>query len=63
MATSTQIQIRYHDNGVGFNPNKAKPGLGLSNIRSRVESLAGKIEVESGGANGTNYSINLPMSK
>ena len=54
------IQINYSDNGIGFYPDNVKPGLGLSNIQSRVESLAGRINVESGRM-GTSYSINLPL--
>lgn len=59
-ASSSYIQIVYHDNGIGFDLNNAKPGLGLSNIRSRVESLEGILTVES-DATGTLYSINLPL--
>jgi len=58
--SSSFIQIVYRDNGIGFDLNNAKPGLGLSNIRSRVESLEGVLDVES-DARGTFYSINLPL--
>jgi len=58
--SSTLIQITYRDNGIGFDPDKVKPGLGLSNIRSRVESLEGDINLQS-DATGTFYSINLPL--
>jgi signal transduction histidine kinase/ligand-binding sensor domain-containing protein len=60
--SSTSLEINYRDNGIGFNPDNVNPGLGLSNIRSRVESLSGKINVES-GATGTNYTISLPLRK
>jgi signal transduction histidine kinase/ligand-binding sensor domain-containing protein len=58
--SSSFIQIVYRDNGIGFDLSNAKPGLGLSNIRSRVESLEGVLDVES-DATGTFYSINLPL--
>ena len=60
--SSLSLQINYHDNGIGFDPDKVKPGLGLNNIRSRVESLNGQISVDS-GASGTKYFIKLPPSK
>lgn len=60
---STQsIEIIYRDNGVGFNLYNIKPGLGLSNIQSRVDSLSGQIKVES-NSTGTFYSISLPLDK
>lgn len=54
------IQITYRDNGIGFNPENVKQGLGLSNIQSRVEALGGQLNFES-GSTGTSYSINLPL--
>lgn len=59
---TTSLEINYRDNGIGFDPDNVNPGLGLSNIRSRVESLSGQINVES-GATGTNYKISLPFRK
>jgi len=57
--SSLFIEIIYRDNGVGFDLNNIKPGLGLSNIQSRVDSLSGHIQVES-DRTGTFYSISLP---
>jgi len=62
ITVSSFIQITYHDNGKGFNVDHVKPGLGLSNIRSRVESLAGQLTVAS-GSTGTDYIIKLPLFK
>lgn len=58
--SSEFIEIIYRDNGVGFDLNNIKPGLGLSNIQSRVDSLSGHIQVES-DRTGTFYSISLPF--
>jgi signal transduction histidine kinase/ligand-binding sensor domain-containing protein len=60
--SSISIEIYYQDNGIGFDPDNVNPGLGLSNIRSRVESLSGQIHVVS-GIIGTNYTISLPLRK
>jgi signal transduction histidine kinase len=56
------IHITYQDNGKGFNAEIVKRGLGLSNIKSRVESLAGQLTFDS-GSQGTHYIIKLPLSK
>lgn len=58
--SSSFIEIIYRDNGVGFDLNNIKSGLGLSNIQSRVESLSGQIQVES-DSSGTFYLISLPF--
>ncbi|WP_423127764.1 sensor histidine kinase [Gaoshiqia sp. Z1-71] len=52
------LTIVYKDNGKGFNPNKllsqtANEGMGFSNIFSRINSLKGEINVESGPGMGT----------
>jgi len=57
---SSYIQIKYRDDGIGFDPDKVIPGLGLSNIQSRVDSLEGDIKLNS-DSTGTCYSINLPL--
>lgn len=57
---STFIQITFKDNGTGFDPDTIIPGLGLSNIRSRVESVLGQINFKS-DKSGASYSINLPL--
>ncbi len=42
------LQLRYHDNGCGFDPKAmAYCGMGLSNISSRINSLSGTFEIES----------------
>lgn len=48
------------DNGVGFDAefdNKESKGLGLRNIKSRVEFLEGKMEIESKKNKGTTFTI------
>lgn len=57
--SETYIHIRYHDDGIGFDPNLVKPGLGLSNIQSRIESLAGQTSFES-TSQGTTYQFKIP---
>jgi len=61
-SSTTLLKINYRDDGIGFDPNTVIHGLGLSNIRSRIESLSGQLSVESNAA-GTHYTISLPLRK
>jgi len=53
--------ISVEDNGVGINPANGKSkGMGLGNIRSRVEKFKGKLNIEND--NGTHIHIEIPFS-
>ncbi|MCX2432092.1 7TM diverse intracellular signaling domain-containing protein [Pedobacter sp. GR22-10] len=56
-----RINIMAEDNGIGFNPETDKNGLGLQNIRSRVKYLNGRIQIDS-NPNGTTTSIDIPLN-
>lgn len=49
------------DNGNGFNPEEKQSGMGLLNISSRLNSVAGKIEIQSGIGEGTFVRIVIPL--
>lgn len=50
------------DDGVGFEKeNNSSDGIGLSNIYSRVEALAGAMQVRSSGDGGTCVHITIPL--
>lgn len=55
------LLITVEDNGIGFNQEtlKNKNGIGLSNIRNRVEFLNGRIEINSVPDEGTSINIEL----
>ncbi|OJJ15663.1 hypothetical protein BKI52_37910 [marine bacterium AO1-C] len=56
------LYIHFEDNGQGFDSTKIKnTGIGLLNIRSRVDFLAGNVSFESGENGGTCVKITLPM--
>jgi signal transduction histidine kinase len=58
------LMMRCTDNGQGFNfPQRAKDrrGLGLNNILSRTEMVAGRLRVESAPGKGTRYQIEIPL--
>lgn len=52
------------DNGKGFNPlkiNAKSDGMGLENIKSRIQFLKGKINIESAETKGTKITVNIPL--
>lgn len=51
------------DNGLGFNMELAerKEGMGLMNVRSRVKSYNGTIDITSAPKKGTSYLISIPV--
>ena len=55
------MNILVEDNGKGFDTNLVYEGMGLKNIRSRVEKLNGKINFDSVIDRGTIVNIDVPM--
>ncbi|MEA2438410.1 MAG: Histidine kinase, gyrase and HSP90-like ATPase, partial [Thermoleophilaceae bacterium] len=50
------------DDGVGFDALAAHEfGMGLANLRSRVDSLGGTIEITSSPAEGTTVRATIPL--
>ena len=57
------IKLDYSDNGCGFAPeHTGDTGMGLSNIRSRVQSLGGKLRLESSRGAGMKAHITVPTT-
>lgn len=57
-----KLEVFYSDNGVGFNIEKnTDKGMGLSNIRSRIKSLDGKIEIHSKPHKGFFLKLTVPV--
>ena len=48
------------DDGEGFNINKARKGIGLKNIDSRVSEIGGIVKVFSEINKGTKFEISIP---
>lgn len=55
------VNILYEDDGGGFDPEKVKNGLGLSNITSRVRAIGGTSNFES-TAFGVSYVFEFPKN-
>jgi signal transduction histidine kinase len=55
------IELKYNDNGIGFDSKHDKYGMGLTNIVSRVKSLNGTINLVSAPGKGFFAYIKLPL--
>ncbi|MFL5789855.1 MAG: ATP-binding protein [Flavisolibacter sp.] len=56
------IKIVLQDNGEGFDNSKIAKGMGLKNVRSRVKSHNGEIEITSEIGRGTKYVLEIPIT-
>jgi signal transduction histidine kinase len=57
LKTGNKITIRIWDNGIGFNPEKVKQGIGLKNIKERTKALKGDLKITSSEEKGTTIEI------
>jgi signal transduction histidine kinase len=65
IASITQFENEIHvdisDNGVGFDTTKTKEGIGLKNMKTRMKSVNGVLEVESVINKGTHINLIIPI--
>ncbi|WP_337965407.1 sensor histidine kinase [uncultured Flavobacterium sp.] len=57
LKTGDKITIRIWDNGIGFNVEKIKEGIGLRNIKERAKSLNGEMKIISEPGKGTTIEV------
>ncbi|HKI29834.1 MAG TPA: GAF domain-containing sensor histidine kinase [Actinomycetota bacterium] len=55
------IVLEIDDDGRGFDVGATNPGMGLRNLRDRVETLGGKLEIQSTPGEGTTVRATLPF--
>lgn len=55
------ILLNIVDDGIGFNVNKAKKGIGLQNMLSRVSECNGTFEINSKKGEGTIITVTVPV--
>ncbi len=60
--TKECIEIRIEDDGKGFRPDDATSGLGLSNMRARIEGLGGRFAISSHVGGGTCVMFTIPYT-
>lgn len=59
------ISVTIEDNGKGFSNElqQKEEGMGLSNIRSRIQFLKGSVDIDSSPGNGTLVAIHVPTQQ
>lgn len=58
-----ELIISLQDDGIGFNTNKKKKGIGLKNMKARVEKIGSQLELHSTENKGTTLVIKTLLSK
>ena len=59
-STPFSVQLRVEDDGVGFESGQATAGMGLCNMRARIEPLSGTVAVSSTPGMGTEVRVSVP---
>jgi signal transduction histidine kinase len=61
--TSNEVELRVHDSGVGFDPEKAirGHGLGLTSMRERLKLVDGCLSIDSKPGHGTTIYARAPV--
>ena len=59
------VSVTIEDNGKGFSHSQLQKeeGMGLSNIRSRIQFLKGTVDIDSSPGNGTLVAIHVPIQQ
>lgn len=55
------IMLVFSDDGIGMAVNGTHEGMGLRNIHSRLEMVAGTVSIEPNEPNGTTFNIRVPF--
>lgn len=58
--SADRLTIAIHDDGLGFDLDQASNGQGLRNLKTRMKTIGGGIEVSSAPGNGTHIRLLLP---
>jgi signal transduction histidine kinase len=62
MLDNNLISLTVQDDGVGFDPQTVKAGMGIENIRTRIALYKGKLNIESFSGKGTEICIEVETS-
>ncbi len=56
-----KLELTIKDNGVGFDKNTVKSGIGMKSLKTRVESLHGELLINSTLTSGTTTKVVIPI--
>jgi two-component system NarL family sensor kinase len=59
---NNEVDFTIEDNGVGFDTKYMKENLGIKNIRSRIDFLNGKLDIDSKPRMGTIIAFYIPLA-
>jgi two-component system sensor histidine kinase UhpB len=59
---SNTLLLTITDNGIGFDTDKKSNGIGLSNMKSRIEFYSGKMNIISAPGKGCTLEISIPSA-
>jgi signal transduction histidine kinase len=54
------IAVTIEDNGLGFDPSLAHEGIGIQNMKARIQFLKGSIDFDTAPGSGTMIAIHIP---
>lgn len=57
----SQVRMQIQDDGIGFDPNVTRKGLGLTNIYERTQLLNGKVILRTSPGKGCSLIVNIPI--
>jgi len=58
---NNKLKMRIADDGVGFDKSTVREGIGLANMKRRIELFYGSFEIFTSPGNGCEISIEIPM--
>ncbi|QCX38722.1 histidine kinase [Aureibaculum algae] len=58
---NNSLQLLFEDNGIGFDQSKTPTGIGLQNIKSRLDKLNAALNIDSSINHGTAVTIEIPL--
>jgi signal transduction histidine kinase len=61
MQETGRIAFTVQTDGCGFDPSAASRGMGLTNIRTRVASFGGNMQIDSKAGEGTEVNVELKI--
>jgi signal transduction histidine kinase len=61
--TERVLELQVKDDGVGFDPARARHGLGLLGIQERVRELGGQLSIDSAPGRGASLRVKLPLPR
>ncbi|WP_353195317.1 sensor histidine kinase [Parapedobacter defluvii] len=61
MVLDNELQLIFEDNGKGFSADETTPGIGLRNLRDRLQRCQGTLELNTTPGRGTVIDITLPI--